>query len=710
MRRVPAVRHWATSRLSGRRCHAPEARCLAASTPRTSAGTPGGAPACEAAAVLEAPPTQKLPQAESKSRGKPVVAAVGVAGTVGIAGLAYAYWQKQQRDAAEAAAREAAELAAREAAAREAAEIEALAQEVRERDRRERDAREREAARELAAWQQRVAAELSGTLAAAGPGALGDAVDALRQALQQVGQRAQADRGAEVSALAAKATSRLALHEQAVEARESYDAACSQLRQAIPATKGRACRAALSTILEARRILSELEEELPIDGDEVAEAMARLDELEQLEHEADLRAEVLAGLEKAVISRDPALCREAVSQARSVGLEMCPAMEIAGILSEPSDLLAALVSEGTSVFADQREAGGLTADDFSAAAEAAGASMTEVQLCEQAAQLAASILRNHRSHVRELEGGLQTVKNRLTEACSMRVHEALGRFVSEKDGAASQQQVALEAEYQQHTDRTVEEANARVADQEQVQSDALRQNTEIVLARQLEEASEDISHRVGNLVKPVDHLRELLQAGHTLQQRSQASNALSTALLALEGALVEGRASGGELKALQRAGTAADGFVPRLLSCVPPETMVRSCAPLPTEPHLCRRFCDQLNGFMASALAPSTENIVGRLLGRVLGSMYVLRAAEASSSSLAPAAVAAQQNLLVLQQAAVLVERGDVRGALATMEALTGNCRARALSWIEDARHTLLVQQAARAVQARARCMNATLL
>jgi len=292
----------------------------------------------------------------------------------------------------------------------------------------------------------------------------------------------------------------------------------------------------------------------------------------------------------------------------------------------------------------------------------------------------------------------------------MRVHEALGRFVSEKDGAASQQQVALEAEYQQHTDRTVEEANARVADQEQVQSDALRQNTEIVLARQLEEASEDISHRVGNLVKPVDHLRELLQAGHTLQQRSQASNALSTALLALEGALVEGRASGGELKALQRAGTAADGFVPRLLSCVPPETMVRSCAPLPTEPHLCRRFCDQLNGFMASALAPSTENIVGRLLGRVLGSMYVLRAAEASSSSLAPAAVAAQQNLLVLQQAAVLVERGDVRGALATMEALTGNCRARALSWIEDARHTLLVQQAARAVQARAHCMHATLL
>merc|ERR1719195_607347 len=253
-------------------------------------------------------------------------------------------------------------------------------------------------------------------------------------------------------------------------------------------------------------------------------------------------------------------------------------MEVAGILSEPSDVLAALVSEGTSVFSDQREAGGLTADDFSTAAEAVGANMTEVQLCEQAAQLAVSILRNHRSHVQELKGGLQTVETRLTEACVARVHEGLDRFLREKDVAASQRKAALEAEFNWHTDKVVAEANAQVADEEHAQSEVLRQNAEHALATQLEEVSEDISYRVGNLVKPVEQLNELLQDGQTLQQRSQASNALSTALLALEGALVEGRASGSELMALQRAGAAVDGFVPRLLSWVPPDTMVRTCA------------------------------------------------------------------------------------------------------------------------------------
>jgi len=718
MRRVPAVRHWATSRLSGRQCHAPEARCFAASTPTPSAGTPSGTPAREDAAAQEAPPTQKPPQVESTGRGVPKakVAAVGAAGTLGIAGLAYAYWLKLERDAVDAAAREVAEAAAREAAAREAAELAAFALEALEREQKEREAREREArelaAQELAAWQQRVSLELRGALEAAGPGAPGDAVDALRQAVQQVQQRCEAERGTEVSALSTQATTRLAMHEQAMQARESYATACSELREAIPAVKGRACRLALKTIEEARRTLSECEEELPIDGDEVAEAMARLDELEQLEHETEARAEAVAGLDEAVISRDPVRCRDAVIQARSIGLEISPAMQIAGILSEPSELLAALVSEGVSGFADRREAGGLTADDFSTAAEAVSATMTEVQLCEQAAQLASSILRNHRSHVQELEVGLQAVENRLAEACSARVHEVMDRYVSEKDGVAAQRKAELEAAYQQHTDEKVEEVNARVAGEEQVQSDALNESAELALARQLEEVSEDTNHRVANLVRPVEQIGELLQAGQTLQQRSQASNALSTATMALHGALVEGRASRSELMALQRAGSAVDRFVPHLLSCVPPDTLAQSYAPLLTEPQLCRQFSDQLSGFTASALAPSTENFVGRLLGRVflvLGSMSVLRAVGESSSEHAPAAKAAHKNLLVLQQAHSLMEHGDILGAMDTMQALTGDCRARAHAWIEDARHTLLLQQAARAVQARACCMNATL-
>jgi len=118
---------------------------------------------------------------------------------------------------------------------------------------------------------------------------------------------------------------------------------------------------------------------------------------------------------------------------------------------------------------------------------------------------------------------------------------------------------------------------------------------------------------------------------------------------------------------------------------------------------------------MAGAMAPPAGGFLSTLCaefaGRLFGRLYVLKAAEAVKTASGTSSTdVAQRNLAVLSKAVAHMEKGDVRNALIVLETLTGECRSRAASWIADARHALLLQQGARAVAAKARCLNTLLL
>merc|ERR1712039_7975 len=102
--------------------------------------------------------------------------------------------------------------------------------------------------------------------------------------------------------------------------------------------------------------------------------------------------------------------------------------------------------------------------------------------------------------------------------------------------------------------------------------------------------------------------------------------------------------------------------------------------------------------------------IGSEIAGRLFGLLYVLKADTGASNSSTSSDNVAEYNLATLSRAASHVERGDLRSAVVALEALQGECRSRATSWIADARHALLLQQGARAVVAKARCLNALLV
>eukprot|EP00930_Biecheleria_cincta_P066518 TRINITY_DN52658_c0_g1_i1.p1 TRINITY_DN52658_c0_g1~~TRINITY_DN52658_c0_g1_i1.p1 ORF type:complete len:179 (+),score=38.96 TRINITY_DN52658_c0_g1_i1:54-539(+) len=155
-------------------------------------------------------------------------------------------------------------------------------------------------------------------------------------------------------------------------------------------------------------------------------------------------------------------------------------------------------------------------------------------------------------------------------------------------------------------------------------------------------------------------------------------------------------------------------FVTKLMKSLPAEAFAGfSEVPVPLEPELRRSFHDRLGVIAACALTPPAESLLGRLtarlIGRVLATLYSLHA-PSIRDAVPPASKAAHRNLTTLARAPDCVERGDLRAAVGVLEALTGDCREQAAAWVAETRRALLLQQTLRAVQAKAHCLNASLL
>lgn len=614
------------------------------------------------------------------------------------------------KEAAEVAAREAAAAAAREAEVAAAREAEAAAAAARERE----EEAARQAAREAADAQRResVLVAIEAALADArctGPST--DAVAALRSAVSAAEREGEALAD---SPSLFDARGRLREIERAERAQASHLAGQEAFQDAVISQDIPKCRQALQDIADAEQVLTELGEALPATG--VLENGQRVfEELLRREHEAQLHAD----LAKAVESRDAARCASALAAAQEAGLEHSPAAELAELLSDPRRIYDSLASEGADRLADLHSSAGrgagLKVEDFTEAAAMAAFQMSEEQLRQQAAELARGLVRNHALHVREFKEELDEATAHLSELCAARQADVIARFEEKANSEEEAKRAHLVETYRQHTQLACETARAHILDEAQARLAELREGASVATSAHLQQENEAFQAQVAALHEPLALLDQLISAGHGSEQRTQVSATLSVSLHSLSGALLAGTPAREGLSSLQDNRGPADGFVSRVMKMLPENTVLRSEQPLPTESQLKRGFREQLGALTAAAFAPPVHGLASYLMscfmGRLFGQLFVLRQAEESIDFEGTPTEEVQRNLVALSHASNLVEKGDLQGAVLEMERrLRGACRARAEAWLSDARHSLLLQQAARAAQARARCLGQALL
>ncbi len=123
---------------------------------------------------------------------------------------------------------------------------------------------------------------------------------------------------------------------------------------------------------------------------------------------------------------------------------------------------------------------------------------------------------------------------------------------------------------------------------------------------------------------------------------------------------------------------------------------------------------------MALAFEPEDAGILGSFIGRIFGRLYKIKGEQVElsmqedlESKLGAIPIdegkVVQKNLRTLAEALRLVELGEMRGALMTLDGLAGRCRERAEEWRSLARQSLLFQQASDAARARMLCLAMTL-
>jgi len=122
---------------------------------------------------------------------------------------------------------------------------------------------------------------------------------------------------------------------------------------------------------------------------------------------------------------------------------------------------------------------------------------------------------------------------------------------------------------------------------------------------------------------------------------------------------------------------------------------------------------------ITEAFKPTESGFFSTVVGIIFAKLYnVVDAGSATLDSFARvnedrtvSAVHLQRNLEALSLAQRHIVNGNLRAAVQLLEdKLTGNCRERAADWMVQTRNALVLQQAARVVQAKVRCINRMLV
>mmetsp|Transcript_22634 Transcript_22634/g.40902 ORF Transcript_22634/g.40902 Transcript_22634/m.40902 type:complete len:747 (+) Transcript_22634:53-2293(+) len=397
----------------------------------------------------------------------------------------------------------------------------------------------------------------------------------------------------------------------------------------------------------------------------------------------------------------------ALAEAKDAGVTACDAMSLAELLTSRPEQLSELLGAEVS-------ANGLSVSDFSRAATASASMMDEQQLREESAMLAASLARLRSLHAGDLQNKLASAKEQLLERCADRTDKEMEKLRGRIAEALSQRKTSAEEASKAELETAIAEVRSVLASFVHEKTEELRNTADSRVAASVASLSEELRNRLDALQNPWMQLEAVREAGQSPQQRSQVNTSLAALLLTLEAAVREGRSPAEELTAMRQVTSMTDGFLPRLLETLPADVASRD--PIRIEPELRRSFAEHLNELASAALAPPSDGgllarVGANLAGHILARLYTLKPASVpEAASHGASTEAARLNLASLAKAAERVDCGDIRGALAAMEALTGQCKLQSSRWVAEARRALLLQQTLRAVQAKARCLNSAML
>lgn len=318
-------------------------------------------------------------------------------------------------------------------------------------------------------------------------------------------------------------------------------------------------------------------------------------------------------------------------------------------------------------------------EDYVSAAVAAKASMTEAQLIEHISQLAEALAAHHRREALELSGAWAAILPNW-EAHSQ---EKTGKIQEEFTTRKKLGKETCETELKELAARRLQEALQDAVEEVQERSERdiydLYSSTNLQLQEDLTGAIRSFDSYFRGLPQIfTPQVQELWNQGHCPQHRvAKASHSAATTL-------------------------AADPAI--------------SCEELQ------RAFHRKLPELMAAAFEPGEHvGYVGSFIGKVFGRLYKIKGEQTQlaiqedlESKLGAVPIDegkdVHKNLRTLADALRLVERGEMRGALAALDGLAGQCRSRAEEWVLLARHTLLYQQASDAAKARMLCLGTTLV
>ena len=424
--------------------------------------------------------------------------------------------------------------------------------------------------------------------------------------------------------------------------------------------------------------------------DQVIEsARLNLREMKDEEQRRHTREVTGKALEAAMntISIDSKVCEQTAKDAVQAGCPPSAALEIAErVANIDNDLSIPKLYESIDPLSQPGVATGpniTSADrqpeDYISAAVAAKASMTEAQLVEQISRLAEALAAHHQREALELSGAWAAILPKW----EIRRQEKTGKIQEEFTTRKKLGKETCETELKELAARRLQEALQDAVEEVQERSERdiydLYSSTNLQLQEDLTGAIRTFDSYFRGLPEIFTRqVQELWNQGHCPQHRvAKASHSAATTL-------------------------AAD--------------------PAITSEELQRAFHRKLPELMAAAFEPGEHaGYLGSFIGKVFGRLYKIKGEQTQlaiqedlESKLGALPIDegkdVHKNLRTLAEALRLIERGEMRGALAALDGLAGQCRSRAEEWVLLARQTLLYQQASDAAKARMLCLGTTLV
>ena len=405
---------------------------------------------------------------------------------------------------------------------------------------------------------------------------------------------------------------------------------------------------------------------------------------EQRRHAQEVSSKAL----EAAMSTSPfdrKVCEQTAKDAREAGCPQSAALEIAERvveihhdssipkLYESIDTLSQVSTNKSSCgipFAQQPE-------DYVNAAKASMATMTEAQLIEEMSHLAEALAIHHQIEVRELSSAWTAILPTWEGHSQEKVAGIKEEFAKSKKLGKESSKVELKTTAARHLSEAIQDAIEEVQERSERDIYDLYSSTNLQLQEDLTAEIRSFDSYFRSLPEIfTSRIQELWQQGGPQHRVAKASHSAASTLT-------------------------SDPSV-----CSPEE--------------LQRAFQQKLPELVALAFEPEDAGILGSFIGRIFGRLYKIKGEQVElsmqedlESKLGAIPIdegkVVQKNLRTLAEALRLVELGEMRGALMTLDGLAGRCRERAEEWRSLVRQSLLFQQASDAARARMLCLAMTL-